>query len=702
MPFDGAVLLPCTDAWSAAVAGLPADVAARFPSSISSPETQATLVDKARFADALRRFDVPHPHTLVARTLDDLESLPDSCFAQAFLKPCNSQAFSARYRVKAFPCTDRISAARRYEEVAQDGLDLMLQEYIPGPAHCHYFIDGFVDRDGRILAVFARQRVRMNPPDFGNSSCMVSVPLEEVGSAIPSLERLIQGLGFRGIFSAEFKRDPQGVFRMLELNARPWWYVGFAEACGMNMPELAYRDALRLPMDPVRGYRVGKRCVFVQRDLGACLALLRSGRISIGECIRDWIWSEKPIAAWDDPLPALWDAVILLRRTVDRVVPRTGIPGKLRARALLLPEAIHARRVTGRGLVSQFLDLARMRLRPLRLRSAEYYDFRLYDPRYTMADRHAFAGDAYKKEIHLRLNNKAWEVLMTDKLAQTAYLEAVGIPHARVYAIATSEPRLYGTARSFTSRGTLASFLRSGMPYPCFLKPIKGNEGRSCDALMAYDPGRDRLVLGSGKGVPVEEYLGGLVDPTGFGFLFLELLESHVDVRAICGPTVSSVRMIVLLHDDGPELIHADWGIPSGRSAVSNFAKGDTANLVGGLDPKTGRVTRAIGGVGRNRKDIDLHPISGRRLKDFVLPDWPATVDLCLRAATAFPGARWQNWDIAPTSRGPVILELNSSGDVYAAQYITETGILAGPLGPFLKTYGFRDDRKRPLFPTAR
>ena len=86
-------------------------------------------------------------------------------------------------------------------------------------------------------------------------------------------------------------------------------------------------------------------------------------------------------------------------------------------------------------------------------------------------------------------------------------------------------------------------------------------------------------------------------------------------------------------------------------------------------------------------------------MKGFTLPDWHAAVALCLRAATAFPGARWQNWDIALTSKGPLILELNSSGDVYAAQYITEKGILAGPLGPFLETYAFREDRPRPLFP---
>ena len=725
LPFERAVLMPCSDNWSVAVAGLPADLAWRFPTSISRIDTQETLVDKGRFADALRRFDVPHPHTVEVRSLADLESMPESCFAAAFLKPCSSQSFAAKYGVKALRRDDKASTIELYKEIGQNGLTLLLQDYIPGPPTCHYFIDGFVDRHGAMLAAFARRRLRMHPADFGNSTCMVSVPPEETAPALASLERLFQGLGFRGIFSAEFKHDSRDdTFKLLEVNARPWWYIDFASACGVNVARLAYLDALGLPSEPIHDYRVGVRCVFPQLDWVACERLHKAGQLSWRTCVRDWIWSKKPISAWDDPLPGVWNAVALvpvaLRKLVSRAstllasrtVPPAGLEPagtrrqgarmeiirKVRARLDLIPEALHARRTTGRGLFAQASDLVRLSFGRTRLRAAEYYDFRLYSPRYKIADRRAFAGEWFKKEIHRRLNNKAWEVLMTDKLAQSAYYDAIGLPHARVYAVATSEPRLYASAPCFTEPGPLADFLRDGMTYPFFLKPIKGNEGRSCHSVRAYDPAGDRLALADGKHVGVKEFLAGLFDPTGFGFTFLERLESHPEVRAMCGATVSSLRLIVLLHDEGPELMHADWGVPAGRSHVSNFAKGETGNMVAGLNPETGTILRVVGGTGRDRKDIELHPLSGRRMEGFVLPDWREAVDLSLGAATAFPGARWQNWDIGLTSKGPVILELNSSGDVYAAQYLTETGILAGPLGPFLERYAFRDDRKRPLF----
>jgi D-aspartate ligase len=80
------------------------------------------------------------------------------------------------------------------------GLEVMLQEYISGPLTCHYMVEGFVDRIGRPIARFVRQRLRMFPPDFGDNTYMISVPLDRVRGAIESLDRLFAHLSYRGVF----------------------------------------------------------------------------------------------------------------------------------------------------------------------------------------------------------------------------------------------------------------------------------------------------------------------------------------------------------------------------------------------------------------------------------------------------------------------------------------------------------------------
>lgn len=374
-----------------------------------------------------------------------------------------------------------------------------------------------------------------------------------------------------------------------------------------------------------------------------------------------------------------------------------SLRAKIAARLALVPLAWRVRRTHGKGLWTQIGEIARLRLGPTRLRAAEYYDFRLWER--SRAAQREYAGGWLTKQIYRRLVNRAWEVLMTDKLAQSDAFAAMCLPHPRVYAVAARESRLAGETPCFTALDPLARFLRREIPYPFFVKPVKGNEGTGCLAATHYDAVHDRITIGCGRSVGVTEFLRGLVDPTGYGLLLQERLETHRAVGARCGGAVSSVRMVVLLGDDGPRLFHADWAVPGSHPMISNFAKGAAGNLIGGLDLANGRVTRVVAGVGSDQHDLDRHPVTGRPLRGFRLPDWDDAVALCLRAATGFPGARWQNWDVALTTRGPVLLELNSAGDLYAAQYITGHGMYTRELRDFIARHGVRNDH--PVRPFA-
>jgi predicted ATP-grasp superfamily ATP-dependent carboligase len=211
------------------------------------------------------------------------------------------------FGVKALAVRDEADARARLEEVWATGIGSMLvQEYVPGPASSHYFIDGFVRADGRVAAQLARRRLRMFPRDFGNSTYHVTVPLDEVGAAPGHLERLLAETGFRGIFSAEFKRDDRdGELKILEVNVRPWWYVHFAATCGVNVCELAHREARGLTVEPVDGYRTGERCVLIGADLRAYLDQRRENGVGLLTWLSSWLGATGVVFSSRDPLPAL-------------------------------------------------------------------------------------------------------------------------------------------------------------------------------------------------------------------------------------------------------------------------------------------------------------------------------------------------------------------------------------------------------------
>jgi D-aspartate ligase len=306
LPFERMVLLPTSDRWTFAVSRLPAALARRFPSTVATTEVLEKLIIKSRLACVLEKLQIPHPRTIAVPNLDAGRALPAGAFENAFLKPTQSGPFAAVYGAKALRFRGREDALARIDEASSRGFELMLQEFIPGPADRHYFVEGFIDRGGRVCGLLARRRIRIYPPDFGNSSATETIALSDVPDAVASLRRLLDGVGYRGTFSAEFKLDERdGLFKLLEVNVRPWWFAGFAARCGLDVCEMAYRDALGQDVQPVTRYAVGRRCVAPRLDLESGLAEWRAGRLGLAALFRSWIGADLLTLSRDDPWPGI-------------------------------------------------------------------------------------------------------------------------------------------------------------------------------------------------------------------------------------------------------------------------------------------------------------------------------------------------------------------------------------------------------------
>lgn len=323
LPVEGAVLMACSDRWSTAVSSLPEATRERFLTSMPSESAVRLLADKSGLAAALQRLEIPHPWTVLIETEGDLEKVPAERWQSIFLKPTDSQSFSQLFGVKAFSVTGRADAVERLQQMQQAGIGAVAQEYIPGPPDQHYFVDGFMDRSERVKALFSRRRVRMFPPDYGNSTFMETVPLETVAGAVDGLELLLRDISYRGIFSAEFKLDPRdGLFKLLEVNVRPWWFVEFATLCGVNVCEQAYLDALGLEVPERALFPDGARHVLMPNDIRSYRHMSRTGDLTF----RSWwgdVWGASHASfRWNDPLPAA-EPLLQLPSRINRKLRKT-------------------------------------------------------------------------------------------------------------------------------------------------------------------------------------------------------------------------------------------------------------------------------------------------------------------------------------------------------------------------------------------
>jgi D-aspartate ligase len=151
----------------------------------------------------------------------------------------------------------------------------------------------------------------------------VTMPLREAGEAPESLARLLEGLGYVGLFDAEFVYDARdGRYKVLEVNARPWWQLELAGAAGLDLTLMAYRDALGLPLPSAPGYRVGRTWVHPVPDLRAWWSARSDGSVLGGFPLRSWFGGANAIFPADDPMPAAEELARLMRWLVRRPAQR--------------------------------------------------------------------------------------------------------------------------------------------------------------------------------------------------------------------------------------------------------------------------------------------------------------------------------------------------------------------------------------------
>jgi hypothetical protein len=138
--------------------------------------------------------------------------------------------------------------------------------------------------------------------------------------------------------------------------------------------------------------------------------------------------------------------------------------------------------------------------------------------------------------------------------------------------------------------------------------------------------------------------------------------------------------MMTVTDDEGPQLFQAVWRIPSRGNWTDNFHKGTSGNMLGLIDPESGRVARFTAGMGLGLHEMTNHPDTQAPMRGRQLPDWKEARELALKGAASFPGYRFHHWDIALSNRGPMALELNFNGGVDIYQLVSHRGAFHGLL----------------------
>jgi len=237
----GAVAFPTHDEYLVAV-NRSAPTSLRLP---FGPRELIEPIQAKRFQyDAAARAGVMLPATFHPADEDAAVQAAAMLRYPAVMKPSEGAGFKRRHGIPLVVAStpdELLEAYRLGAEFAP-----MLQEQIPGGDDTLWTIGSYVDLHGGVPGIFCGRKLLQAPAGVG--TCRVGVA-EWDDEAVDCARRLLHALGFHGISQVEYKRDPRdGTLRLMEVNARLWQWHSLAAACGVDLVQMAYRDAIGEPV----------------------------------------------------------------------------------------------------------------------------------------------------------------------------------------------------------------------------------------------------------------------------------------------------------------------------------------------------------------------------------------------------------------------------------------------------------------------
>lgn len=276
-------------------------------------------IDKLGFAALAEARGLPVPPTRILRPEQSFASqVADWNIFPCILKPTlrsgwfASQLASGQGRMqKAIRCENTRELQAIVSAMEVHGGAFVLQESIEGGEEWIESYHAYVRPGGEVVAEFTGKKVRTFSRIHGASTYVKIMDDPEVAA----LGRdMLARIGFSGVVKLDFKRDVRnGRLRLLEINPRfsLWHYP--AAVAGVNIPALAFADALNPGSAKAGRVRAGVTWIRLREDFKAMREYRAAGELSFRQWIRSVMRADTCHEfAWSDPLPGIFSIALMM------------------------------------------------------------------------------------------------------------------------------------------------------------------------------------------------------------------------------------------------------------------------------------------------------------------------------------------------------------------------------------------------------
>jgi predicted ATP-grasp superfamily ATP-dependent carboligase len=306
------IVFPAGDDWLLALSEVRADVPATVP--YPTHERVLRLLDKLQLAEAAAASGMHAPATTPA-TPDVLAGWDGPAIVKAATHRHLAPGTATRLEVERVP--DAAAATARVAELAAAGADAVLQPVIRGSLHALTVVLG---PGGSLLAAAQQRAERTWPVPDGASARAVTTDVDP--SCLEAVCRLARSLDWEGLVEMQFLVDADGVWWLVDANARFYGSMQLAVSAGANLPDVWGRAALGAAPEEVRA-RPGVRYSWLEADLRRAMVERRGGLlVDVLGTARHAVGAAHSIISARDPRPMFSAASMLARGAMAKVVGR--------------------------------------------------------------------------------------------------------------------------------------------------------------------------------------------------------------------------------------------------------------------------------------------------------------------------------------------------------------------------------------------
>lgn len=325
------VLIPASDDCSIYIAKNAQHLSEHFILLNPTAKTMERVKDKRRQYDLASAAGVSIPETYFPQCENELIDVATQLKHYPYIiKPVEAQKWRLKKYSgisdgkKAVVVHDGTELLAEYRRISVYDTNIMVQEIINGKDELLYTFLAYCSATEKPLAYCVRSKLRQYPIDFGYCTASISCHNKEVEAYA---RRLLEQSSYVGMVGVEFKYDSiADEYKLIEINTRPVNTIGLSIACGVNLPLIAYLDAIGENPNPVTQWRDGVVWLWFSQDLSAARELKRLGRLSTFQWLRSYLVGRRTHAIFSlyDVVPFLQFYKPYAKRMLSKIV-RKGL-----------------------------------------------------------------------------------------------------------------------------------------------------------------------------------------------------------------------------------------------------------------------------------------------------------------------------------------------------------------------------------------